>query len=290
MVNVSIVTLIKGHRVVDRLLSQLMLIEGLSNAEILVIDAKPGSADDIRKKYPSVRWIYYRTQKKYTIPEQRNLALKKSKGDIIAFIDADCIPKKKWLINLIKPIVESREDFTTGKIQSLRKYPLRWSLKTNNSKKNKYVGFAPNIVGDYDTSFDFGGEDTDYSWRIRMNNMKIRYLDNAVITHDWGDFSRNMFRCYIYGKAYYLLLKKYKLKVPDKINALIGISYALFLLFVPVAIFYPAYLILLILPISKNLLEGSSIAYALENILFNFTNALGFILGMFQDVINYPKR
>ena len=57
-------------------------------------DASEGNLDDIKNIFPSVRWVYYHNKKskKITIPEQRNLGLKKAKGDIIAFIDANCIP------------------------------------------------------------------------------------------------------------------------------------------------------------------------------------------------------
>lgn len=62
-----------------------------------------------------------KANKKYTYSEQRNLGLKKAEGEIIVFIDSDCIPTKNWLIELVKPIRGEEENIVVGFVKSIGK-------------------------------------------------------------------------------------------------------------------------------------------------------------------------
>ena len=64
--------------------------------EIIVVDSSVDSTPHIiRKEFPQVTLIH-RDQK--TDPgTARNIGVKKAKGDIIAFIDSDCVASPKWL-------------------------------------------------------------------------------------------------------------------------------------------------------------------------------------------------
>ena len=81
-----------------QILSSILIIKNLDflgiipvfllKTEILVVDASEGNLYDIKKESPSVRWIYFHNKKnkKIKTPGQRNLGLKKAKGNIITFI------------------------------------------------------------------------------------------------------------------------------------------------------------------------------------------------------------
>ena len=103
---ISIIIIVKSDRAIENALKKLVKIPKPEKTEILVIDASEGNLDDIKNMFPSVRWIYYHNKKskEITIPEQRNLGLKKAQGDIITFIDSDCIPENNWLIELAKSV------------------------------------------------------------------------------------------------------------------------------------------------------------------------------------------
>lgn len=67
--------------------------------EVIVVDGhSTDNTEKIAKKYP-IRFFYedYRTRSGAC-----QIGIMNSKGDFIAFTDADCIPQKDWLENLIK--------------------------------------------------------------------------------------------------------------------------------------------------------------------------------------------
>ena len=83
-------------------------IEGLleqqlpnSTIEILVIDNN--SRDDtvaIAKRHPTVTLLCEPIQGAYAA---RNAGLRRAKGEILAFIDPDCVPGSGWLNELTRP-------------------------------------------------------------------------------------------------------------------------------------------------------------------------------------------
>jgi glycosyltransferase involved in cell wall biosynthesis len=49
----------------------------------------------------------------------RNLGIRASTGEIIAFTDADCRPESDWLENLVKPFVDKEVGISAGEILAL---------------------------------------------------------------------------------------------------------------------------------------------------------------------------
>ena len=90
---ISIIIPVKNDRRIEITIKDLLKIPKPEKTEIIVVDASEGNLDDIKKKFPKVRWIYFhnKTGKKYTFTEQINLGLKNIRGDLIAFI-ADKLP------------------------------------------------------------------------------------------------------------------------------------------------------------------------------------------------------
>jgi GT2 family glycosyltransferase len=293
--SVSIVIPVKGHAVVNELLDALLAIDKPADTETLVIDAMPGSLEDIRRLHPEVKWLYHRSKKKYTIPEQRNIGMREANGDIVVFIDADCTPRRQWLTELVAPLLGESENVAAGRVISKRRFPTRWEREYSRRPRARYVDFAPTMnlairssviasVGLYDERFEFGGEDIDYSWRVKQKGYKIRYVKSAEIVHDWGDVRRNALRLYAYGKANYTLLKKYGRRIPDRRFALATLVYAGYVGGVAVSLWWPWYILILGIPFAKSLLQTGSVIYAGETTMFNLVSALGFIAAGAEDV------
>ena len=118
----------------------------------------------------------------------RNTGIKNSKGEIIAFTDADAIPNKDWLTELVKGFKDDSIGGVTGKVvtkfQELL-YPLRVSpisefVTCNIAYKRKVLTQS----GLFDEKFKCPfREDSDLAYRILDQGYKIIHQNSAVVYH-----------------------------------------------------------------------------------------------------------
>ena len=55
---ISVIILVKNDREIKNALNEIFNIPKPEKTEILVVDASEGNLDDIREKFPKVRWVY----------------------------------------------------------------------------------------------------------------------------------------------------------------------------------------------------------------------------------------
>ena len=177
---ISVVIIVKNNNNLSNTLKALLEIPKPEETEIIVVDASGRKLDKIKKDYPEIRWNYFINikEKKITIPEQRNLGLKEARGEIVVFIDADCIPDNDWLIEIVNPIYNEGEDVVYGFIKTSGQESI-WDIEKIDIYSKDYLteastanlAFRKSIlkkVGFFDESFYYGS-DTDFSWRINKN-------------------------------------------------------------------------------------------------------------------------
>lgn len=131
----------------------------------------------------------------------RNLGIRKSSGDIIAFTDADCRLKQDWLFNLIQPFSDPAIGLVGGGIFSLKgeslieRFSEYWGLLDHKGKLSlRYYPYAQTanlavrrhafeVVGLFRPFLTTGG-DADLCWRIQQQtDWKFHCQENAVIEH-----------------------------------------------------------------------------------------------------------
>ena len=93
-----------------------------NNFKVIVVDnGKNKGIKELVKNYANVKLTF---EKKPGLHISRNTGIKKSKGDILAFTDADCIPKKDWIENGVKTIAKSKNiGLVAGKFELFFKNP-----------------------------------------------------------------------------------------------------------------------------------------------------------------------
>lgn len=282
---ISIIIIVKNDRNIETTLEELRSIAGINNSEIIVVDASNGSLNTIKMKFPEVNWINFKNilNKKITIPEQRNLGIKRAKGNIIVFIDADCIPESQWLNNLTRQIVDGKESITAGAVISSPK-----SYMVSGRLKGTYVKECPSMnmalkkevfreIGLFDENFG-RASDSDICIRAIKKGYKIRYIKDAIIYHNWGNFKKNINRSFYSGIGRAKIYKKHKdelypRKIVTNLKSIYYLTYMLYIILLPVTIIFPYYPLLIFLP--SIILRRNPVKE-----LFNIVQALGLIIGL----------
>jgi GT2 family glycosyltransferase len=228
------------------------------DTEVLVIDASESRLDAIRRARGWVRWIDFKGPPgvAISIPHQRNAGVNTSQGDVIVFTDSGCVPQPLWLENLLAPIENGEEMVTVGpSFTGDNLYsPERGKLPPT------YVKEAPTInmafrrevfeaVGGFDERFAYGS-DTDFTWRLISNGFRIRYVSEAVVDHDWGNWARRMKRSRQYGAARMRLYKKHTSRLRTVLrDDPVPFIYPFWLIGLPLAFRWKGYFLLLLIPL-----------------------------------------
>jgi len=132
----------------------------------------------------------------------RNRGISESVDDVLAFTDADCIPRRSWISAGVKALAETTEPLIVGG-------PIVFSFGSNivktacelldsiiHHRQNEYVfehGFAatanlfvPRVLisshGQFDARF-FSGGDREFCQRLTARGIKIAMADDAIIVH-----------------------------------------------------------------------------------------------------------
>jgi GT2 family glycosyltransferase len=266
---VSIVVISKNEPALAETLDAFVpLLDGLLD-EVVVVDASAGRLDFVRRGHEWVQWVTFTPRPgEITIPEQRNLGVAEAIGDVIVFTDCGCVPDPDWLPRLLAPIIDRSEQVTCGRTGSRRRSvyegtPDGVAYGGREDAAPEHVGQCPTInmafrrdaferVGGFDESFEYGS-DIDFSWRLAEAGLRIRYVPDAVVVHDWGDRRRQHHRAIAYGRAKAHLYRKH----PDRIAQLlrddpIVAAYPLFLIGLPLTVKWRAYPLLLAVPLWRN--------------------------------------
>jgi GT2 family glycosyltransferase len=159
-----------------------------SGIEVIVVADYP--VEDLRRQrmYPAIRWVFHKDK---SISAKRNEGSRLSQGDILAFIDDDCVPAAGWagqgLLYLDNhkdaAACEGRTVIEGGaaaapvaEFKRLEKAGYR----TNNIFYRKSVFLA---AGGFDERFTLQREDADLAFSVLSLGHTIGFCAEAVVTH-----------------------------------------------------------------------------------------------------------
>ncbi|MEM4267169.1 MAG: glycosyltransferase [Candidatus Nanoarchaeia archaeon] len=181
--------------------------QNYKNFEIIVVD--DGSKDkspEIAKKYADK--VIVNEHKGPAVA--RNTGIKNAKGEIVAFTDSDCEAKEDWLENINKFFSNKNNEVMMGKVVipkstfigdsiSALGFPAGGHVGFENMWKVSKEGFTDHLSscnmalrkkvfeehGMIDESFPLAGaEDSELSYRLTKNGVKIRYNAEAIVVHE----------------------------------------------------------------------------------------------------------
>ncbi len=259
----SVMIIVKNDPGVEQTLELLVPQAQAGSAEVIVVDASaPATLQKIRDRFPSVRWEYYdQAGKRFTIPEQRNLALELAKGTYLIFIDASCAPVDGWLDAIIEDLNEG-EAIVCGPVLDTNEHNLVRYIPGRNERSHVRecttvsVGFKREVldaIKGFDESLAYG-EDVDFFWRASSAGFAICSDPRVAVSHDWGSTNEQFRRAFRYGRARALIHKKHfrtrwRQLLLHEPHVWI---YPLYIVCLPIAIVWPWYLLLLLVPLIKN--------------------------------------
>jgi glycosyltransferase involved in cell wall biosynthesis len=214
--NVSVaVPVFNGEKFVESCIKS-VLSQSYKPYEVIVVDdGSSDSTSEIASRYP-VRLV--RHDKNMGLAEARNTAICSAKGDIVAFLDVDCVAGGDWLQNIVDNYREHDAVGVGGQgVEVSRKgyanmYRSLHSAQGHGDKKRDDIdtlfGLCSSYkresllkIGLYDPIFRTNGEDVDMSLRILKAGGRIVYDPSVVVYHQRTDSIRSFLKTA--GKAYY---------------------------------------------------------------------------------------
>jgi mycofactocin glycosyltransferase len=262
---VSVVIVNKDDARIDNTLAALIAQDDPSIHEIVVVDSSDHRLDAVRDKHPQARWVDYvhPLGKARTIAEQRNLGVREATGDVIAFLDANCIPSERWASQLLEPMQSDAEMVVVGRVSSSDDSSIHDVGKGQGGLVATYLDECSNMnvafrrevfamVGEFNENLGFA-EDVDFSWRVRDAGISIYFNPHAVVRHDWGTIHEDIPRAFRYGVGRVRLYRLHRARRGDLLKGDFYITaYAAYTLFLPIALIFPLYLAILVVPLALN--------------------------------------
>ena len=226
-----IIPVLNEERTIRECLSSLIKMDyPIERREILVVDN--GSTDrtaEIIKTFP-VRYLW---EERRGASAARNKGIEASKGEILAFTDADCVVTTGWLRELVKAIDEEGVGGVAGEVVAYPpKTPAEWyAAKVRHLSPRKYL-FRPIMpfavfanlafrrgvfekIGLLDEGF-LRGESTDFCARFfRETDLELKFMPKALVFHrnrktTWKFFKQQ----WGYGRGHAQLYIKYRHEIP----------------------------------------------------------------------------
>lgn len=172
--------------------------------EVLVIDSSTDATPEIVSEYKGIRLV--RSEKGFS--QQRNTGIKAASYDILAFVDADGFVSRDWLKAIHSAF--QNEKITAiggngfpppgtgyfGLCVSCIGHPAGGAIgfDANVTRTEQGVEFVPGCnfafkkqvledVGEFDPFFYDGGEDIDFSKRLKQKGYYIDYIPNLTFYH-----------------------------------------------------------------------------------------------------------
>jgi len=228
--------------------------------EIIVVD--DGSREKLEKVVPSTETKIIRNEKSKGAAACRNIGAEAAKGDILAFIDADCLATESWLEELVPFIQQAGAGGVGGYIDGhgdrkwLERYekvfsPLNMGSRLIIEGKGESGFYVPtaNLLASREAFKSAGGfkegmevgEDVDFCWRLRERGYALVYTPSGSVAHKHrNQLGRMLKRRFEYGTSEALLYRTHRDKKKGfPVSLMAGLSFVALTLAILLANPYP---------------------------------------------------
>jgi glycosyltransferase involved in cell wall biosynthesis len=199
--------------------------------EFIVVDN--GSTDrtaEIIRRAP----VRYLLETRRGTARARNRGIEASRGEILAFTDADCVATTGWLRGLVSGFAADGVGAVAGDVLPLppRTAAQRYAARARHLSPYRYLrrptfpfAVTANLavrrevfskIGLLDPDSPRGGECADFCTRLRRHTgMRIEVAPRAPVFHRYRESARALFRQHFgYGQGHAYLYEKYRAEIP----------------------------------------------------------------------------
>jgi len=179
--------------------------------EVLVVDNRSTDGTrEILRRYPVTVLEESEIQSSYAA---RNLGIRCSRGEVLAFTDADCVVEHGWLRSIVRAIAPEDVGGVAGAIEAyetgspLEEYQAQRVLRAERAYQHRVLPFAQTAnaayrrtvfdrIGLFNPGIIFGG-DLDLSWRMqREAGLRLVYEPLAFVWHRHRTTVQGLFALY----------------------------------------------------------------------------------------------
>jgi glycosyltransferase involved in cell wall biosynthesis len=251
--------------------------------EVIVVD--DGSADNSSKLVaefasPSNLSIKLVHQENAGPAKARNHGVEHSSGDVIIFLDSDCIPPENWLEEMVKPLKGRVVGCNCGyKVKNNESLVARYVDYEIAKRHEKLIGKTTDTMGSYSASYvkDIfikangfsteypiaSGEDFDLAFNIRKMGYDLVFTGKTFVYHYHPDSLKKYLKQQ-FGRGYW----RVKMYLRNKDKIITGDSYTgheaqvqfmlsgLVFLSIPLAVINPLFLLSFVVLLFSNLPLG----------------------------------
>lgn len=224
---VSVVIPVRKEKHIEACLDAVFDMDFLYPYEVIVIENDESQElKEVICRYP----VRYECEPDIGSYKARNRGIRVARGEIIAFLDANGVPCKHWLTELVRGFSSEEIAGAAGRFEkklsskgAAAKYQREFLLDDGLQFLRPIfpAPYAPGgnaayrkdvltELGGFDTNF-FSGGDVDISWRVQLAGYRLVYCREALV----NDYPRTTIKAYF--KQYYkyslgqvMLFKKYR--------------------------------------------------------------------------------
>ena len=181
------------------------------NFEVIVVNGpSTDETESVLLEFPDVRKL---TTDQRNLAISRNVGIRAARGDIIAFLDDDAVPRPDWLNKVANCFQDSqvgavgglvlypdgqRAQFRngtislTGSVIPIRKEPGECNdpngseFNTTMGTNSAFLRVALYDIGLFDEEFGYYHDEADISVRLIRNQWKVVHAPDAVVVHDFA--------------------------------------------------------------------------------------------------------
>jgi len=206
------------------------LVEGSQEKpdQVVVVNGGDQGADRVVNSFMARHGIDVKLRKTVNknLAANRNVGLPYCTGDIVAMTDDDARVSPDWVLQMKRVHAEHPEAGAVGgpviganstdslisrlaDVVTFRSPPGAGYVRTLPGVNISYKREVTDRVGPQDETL-FRGEDVDYNWRVKRLGYEV-YYDSAikVLHYHRSSLRRFLHQHYMYGRAYYLVRRKW---------------------------------------------------------------------------------